>query len=202
GSDIEQGLFGLRTNGEVAVDAGPGSPGGAGAEGPGGATAGKGCAAVASRARPRGIGRAGLGRKRAVVRKSFGSRGTFRRFMDRFCLSDGSALRVGYTAPKDLKSLSRSQRRRLRGRASLVLTSSARTKLRGVNVGITRTELLQRIGKGRGVRVGRDVWFVRRGTRARQVFRVRGGRLREVGLADLRLTRSRALTKRFFGSGR
>jgi len=201
-SGIEQGLFVLRPNAEVAGGAGPGSPGGAGSEGPGGATAGKGCAAVASRARPRGIGRAGLGRKRAAVRKSFGSRGTFRRFMDRFCLSDGSALRVGYTTPKDLKSLSRSQRRRLRGRASLVLTSSARTKLRGVNVGITRTELLQRIGKGRGVRVGRDVWFVRRGSRARQVFRVRSGRLREVGLADLRLTRSRALTKRFFRSVR
>ncbi len=189
-SGIEQGLFVLRPDAEVA-----------GTEG-GDATAGKGCAAVASRARPRGIGRAGLGRKRGAVRKSFGSRGTYRRFMDRFCLTDGSALRVGYTAPKELKRLSRSERRRLRGRATLVLTSSAGTTLRGVNVGMARARLLRRIGESRGVRVGRNVFYLRRGSRARQVFRVQGGRLREVGLADLRLTRTRALAKRFFRSGR
>ena len=146
------------------------------------------CAAAASRARAKRIGAAGLGRKRTAVRKSLGSKGTYRRLMDRFCLSDGSALRVGYRSPK--------------GRATLVLTSSARTKLRGVNVGITRTQLLERIGAGRGVRVGRNLWYFRRGTRARQVFKVQGGRVREVGLADVKLTRSRTSAKRFFKSGR
>lgn len=83
-----------------------------------------------------------------------------------------------------------------------MLTSSAGTTLRGVNVGMARARLLRRIGESRGVRVGRNVFYLRRGSRARQVFRVQGGRLREVGLADLRLTRTRALAKRFFRSGR
>ncbi|MDQ3645235.1 MAG: choice-of-anchor B family protein, partial [Actinomycetota bacterium] len=189
-SGIEQGLFVLRPDAHVAGSAGPGQ------------AEAKRCAAAASRARPARIGSAGLGRRRGAVRRSFGSRGAYRRFMDRFCLSDGSAIRVGYPTQKALRALPRPQRRRLRGRANLVLTSSTRTKLRGVRVGMGRARLLQRIGNRRGVRVGRNVWYLRRGSRARQVFRVRGGRLREVGLADRELTGNRASARRLLKSGR
>lgn len=204
-SGIEQGLFVLRPSAEAAGNTGTGTTPGTGATpdtDTGSDTGAPACAAAASRARPRRVGRAGLGRKRAAVRKSFGSEGTYRRFVDRFCLADGSAMRVGYPSPKSRRRMSRSDRRRTRGKATLVLTSSPRTRLRGVKVGMTRKALLQRIGKKRGVRVGSNVWYARRGSRARHIFKVHRGKVGEVGLADKKLTRNRRAVKRFFRSDR
>lgn len=94
------------------------------------------------------------------------------------------------------------ERRRLRGKASLVLTSSRRSAVRGVNVGDSVRELRDRTGNRRGVRVGKNVWYVRRGARAGHVFKVHDGVVREVGLADRKQTATNARVKRFFTSGR
>ena len=50
--------------------------------------------------------------------------------------------------------------------------------------------------------VGSTRWYLRRGSGARHVFRVTGGKVREVGLADARQTASRARAKRLFASFR
>jgi len=49
----------------------------------------------------------------------------------------------------------------------------------------------RRIGRGPRVRVGRNVWYFRRGRNSRQIFKVQGGRVREMGIADARLTATR-----------
>ena len=50
---------------------------------------------------------------------------------------------------------------------------------------------------GRRRRIGKNLWILRRGSRATVVFKVRRGKIREVGLADRRLTRGRVATRRY-----
>jgi hypothetical protein len=104
--------------------------------------------------------------------------------MDRFCLSGGAVLRVGYR----------------RERAVLLLVSSPRYRIRGVRVGTSTRTLRRRLGPSRGVRIGKNRWYVRRGTRSRLVFKTRGGRVREVGLAERGPTAGRKRAKRFLSS--
>jgi hypothetical protein len=47
----------------------------------------------------------------------------------------------------------------------------------------------------RRYRVGRNAWYVAPGKRARLVLKTRRGRVREIGLASKRLTRSRPATR-------
>jgi hypothetical protein len=154
------------------------------------------CARAARRAKTRRIGGVHLGQRRAAVRRAMGSRGTYRRFMDRWCLRGGGALRVGYPSPRQERDLSASQNRRFRGRAVLILTSGRPTSIARVRRGTSVRTLRGRVGPLRAVRVGANVWFTRRARRATQVFKVRGGRVREVGLAARRLTETRAETRR------
>ena len=107
-------------------------------------------------------------------------------------------------------------RRRLGGRevrrlgtnkAILILTDSRRFKLKGLRPGarVSRLKALRRRGKLRAVKVGRigkNTWYVARGSRARLVFKVRNKRVREIGIADKRLTNSRKRARRFLRSFR
>jgi hypothetical protein len=63
-------------------------------------------------------------------------------------------------------------------------------------------ELRRKTGNRRGVHVGKNVWYVRRGQRAGHVFKVQNGVVREVGLADRKQTATNARVKRFFTSDR
>jgi choice-of-anchor B domain-containing protein len=214
-SSIEEGLFVLRPR-----SAGPRSgsgdglrPGGAGQGGgttPNGGADQRGstgqprnpCFTPATQARKKRIGRAGLGNRRSNVRRTFGAAGRYRRFLDRYCLADESTIRVGYPSFKQMRRLVARERRRLRGKASLVLTSSRRSTVRGINVGDSVRELRRKTGNRRGVHVGKNVWYVRRGQRAGHVFKVQNGVVREVGLADRKQTATNARVKRFFTSDR
>ena len=148
------------------------------------------------------VGRARLGRRRATVKQTFGASGSYRRYVDRFCLRGGGAIRVGYLSPKGLSQLSRSERRRLRGRAVLVLSSGARTTVGGVRPGTTLRALRRRYRGIRGVRVGRNVWYSVRTRGSTRVFKVQGGRVTEVGLADGRVSANRVLLRRLLLSVR
>ena len=137
--------------------------------------AGRRCASVAGRIRGKRLHRVALGMKRTAVRRRYPSRTRRGRF-DRFCLSDGKQVRVKYR----------------RGRAVIVLTSSARFRARGVRVGAKRSAL-----RRRAARLGRR-FYIARSKRATIVFRVAGGRVREVGLAARRLTATRAAARKLF----
>ena len=117
--------------------------------------------------------------------------------IDRFCLTGGGAVRVGYPAARLRRKLSRRERGRVKGRAVLLLELRQRdAAARRWPRAITTRALTRRIGKVRPVEVGSTRWYVGRGSGARHVFRVTGGKVREVGLADVRLTASRARAKR------
>ena len=92
--------------------------------------------------------------------------------------------------------MGRAQRRRVRGRALLVLTSSRRYAIRRVRPGMRTAALRRRLRGERRVRVGVNVWYVLRGPKSTYVFKTRAGKVREIGLADKRLTKTpRATTQ-------
>lgn len=156
------------------------------------------CSTPRGRLSPAGIGPARLGVKRARNRNVFR---TFRRRLggrvDRFCLTDRRHIRVGY-APRALAAQGpRKLRRRLTQRAVLVLTASRRYAVRGVRPGARVATLRRRVRTlGRPVRLGVNRWYFVRGATTRLVFRVRGGRVVEVGLARLDLTSGRKQARR------
>ena len=79
------------------------------------------------------------------------------------------------------------------GRAVLLLSSSRASSAGRLRVGSPA----RRLRGHRRERVGRNVWYLTRGRRARLLFKVRGGRVREVGIASKRLTRRARATRRF-----
>jgi hypothetical protein len=130
--------------------------------------------------RGRRVGPVRLGQSRATVRRLRGARRARRR-MDRICLTDRRAIRVGYR----------------RGRAALILSSSRRHRAFGLRPG-SRARKLR--GRARRVRIGPNTWYLRRGRRTTLVFKVRRGRVREVGIAGPRASRSRRGARRFLRS--
>jgi len=178
---------------------GPGG-GGSGAGGPGAGPGGSRCAQAGGRVRGRRLGRARLGVRRARNRRAFPAVRRGRAGVDRFCVRGGGFLRIGYPSRALRRGLVRSERRRVRSKAVLVLASSRRFAVRGVRPAMGIRALRRRIGRGRGVRVGRNVWYLARGSRARLVFKVRGRRVREVGIADRRLTAGQRRARRFLSS--
>ena len=165
---------------------------------------GRSCDAPTRKVYRKGLDRARLGRSRTRHLRAYkiGLKG--RRGLDKFCLKDKSSVRIGYPQSKVLKKLSKKQRRGLSAtKAGLILTSSKRFAVRKVRVGMKLATLRKRaIGRRRGMRIGKNTWFVRRGAKAQLVFKVRGGRVREVGEASLKLTSNRKRSVRLLKSYR
>ena len=164
---------------------------------------GRGCDRPTGRVFRKGLDRARLGRDREdhLRRYRIGLKG--RRNLDKFCLSDRRAVRIGYPSSRIL----RQNRSRARGsafasnKAVLVLTSSRRFRVRRVRVGMRPAVMRSRIGRRiRPIRIGANRWYVKRGRAARLLFKVRGGRVREVGHTSLRLTNTRRKTARLLRS--
>lgn len=174
---------------------------GSGGGRPGGAVGARGCLKLRRGVAGKRLGPARLGRSRKAHRRLFkGARLKVSRGMDRYCIAGGGSLRIGYPTRRLNRRLVRSQRRRIRGRAVLALTSSRRYAIRRVRVG-SRTRLLRsRVRGERRVRAGANIWYVARGRRSRLVFKTRAGKVREIGLADKRLTAGKRGFKRLLQS--
>jgi hypothetical protein len=161
------------------------------------------CGVPTRRVRGRTLDRARLGLKRKTIRKRYPRIEQRRRYVDRFCLvgphRGGKAVRVGYPSRKLRRRLSRRTRRRIRGRAVLALTSSGYFRIKRIRWGTRVRTLRRRLRHERSFRIGRNRWYIARGKRVRLVFKVRHGRVREVGIASLRLTRGR-LARPFLSS--
>ena len=149
-------------------------------------TADTGCVRSGRQIRGKRVGRALLGRTRARQRRVLGGRLLSRRGdVDRYCLRGGGTLRIAY-----------------RRRARLVLTNSSRATLRGISRGSSVRALRRKLRGERRVKVGRNVWYLAPSRRARLVFKVRRGKVRELGLASKRPTRTRRAARRFFRGSR
>ncbi len=151
------------------------------------------CAPPRGRVRGAYVGRARLGRKRSTNRWAFPRRSLSRprASIDRFCLVGGRATRVGYPSRRLHSGMSPRERRRTRGRAVLALSSHPTYAVRRVRNGTPVRALRRRFRGERRFKVGRNSWYLVRGARARIVFKTRGHTVREVGLADRRLTSTR-----------
>jgi metallophosphoesterase (TIGR03767 family) len=157
------------------------------------------CGAAQGRLRGLSVGRARLGRTRSGNRRAFPRRSLSRprRTVDRFCLAARRATRVGYPSRGFRTRMSRRDRSRVRGRAVLALSSHPAYSIRRIRAGSTVGAMRRRFRGERRFEVGRNTWYLARGSRARIVFRTYRNRVREVGLADRRLTSSRSGARRF-----
>jgi Zinc carboxypeptidase len=153
---------------------------------------GVGCDDPTGRLRGRRLDRVRLGGGRDKHLKAYRiGRKSARRGIDRFCLSDRRGVRVGYPTRKLRRKLGRKLRRGLKAdRAVLALTTSRRFRIRRVRVG-TSERALRRRTNGRSFRIGSNRWYLVRARNARIVFKVKGGRVRELGLVNKRLTAGR-----------
>ena len=78
----------------------------------------------------------------------------------------------------------------------VALTSHPAYSVKRVRPG-TRTRTMRRRFRGeRRFRIGKSTWYLVRGKRARILFKTRAGKVRGVGVANRRLTRSRKGARR------
>jgi beta-glucosidase len=160
------------------------------------------CAPVTGRLHAGQLGPVALGQTRARVHRELRSyRRRARRDFDFYCLRRGAGIRVGYPSRHELHSLSGHTRRRVSGRAVLLLAANRRYALGRVRPGMT-VRAARRVARlGRGYHVGRNVWYLLAAYgRARGVLHVRSGRVQETGVADRGLTAGRAAAARFLRS--
>ncbi len=157
-----------------------------------------GCAASTPRANGARLDPARLGRTRSAQRRGLKrARRVTKGSMDNYCVKGDGTLRVAYPTKRLTRRLKASLRRRVRGRAVLVLTSSPAFSLNGIRRGDTTALVSQTLRGARSIRIGATTWYLARGRKTRLVVKVQGGTVRELGIADKRLTGSRTQLRRF-----
>jgi beta-glucosidase len=160
------------------------------------------CAPVTGRLHGSRLGPVALGQTRTRVHRELRSyRRRARRDFDFYCLRRGAGIRVGYPSRRELHSLSRRARRRVSGRAVLLLAANRHYALGPVRPGMTLRHARRIARLGRGYHVGRNVWYLLAAHgRVRGVLRTRAGHVQEVGVADRGLTAGRAAAARLLRS--
>jgi Zinc carboxypeptidase len=180
---------------------------------------GRNCNPATGRVRGATLDRLKLGsnRRRNLRRYRIARRG--KKNLDRFCIRErvrvrrgkgkrrrtrvvtrGRLIGVGYPARTHTRGLGRRKARRVRDKAIVLLTNSVRFRIRKIRVGtkMTRRVIRRRLGRRvQSFRIGKNRWYVARGKKARLVFRVRRGRVRELGLGAKGFTGRAKKTKRF-----
>jgi hypothetical protein len=146
------------------------------------------------------VGKVRLGMTRAAVRKAFTKVTTRRRrYQDYFCLRP-SGIRAEYPSAAALHAIPGALRRHVRGRVVAALTADRHYALRGVRAGAKLHAVARRLHVGRAYHVGLNFWYLPRDGRGTGVLKVRHGRVQEIGVADRRVVRTRALARRFLRS--
>jgi hypothetical protein len=112
---------------------------------------------------------------------------------------DGT-LRIAYPTKRLNHKLGRTLRRRVRGRAVLILTSSPDFSLNGLHRGDSEALVRQTLRGERRIRIGGSTWYVVANRRTRAVVKVQGRTVRELGIADRRLTRNVSELRRFLAA--
>jgi alpha-glucosidase len=146
------------------------------------------------------LGPVRLGETRARVRRTFGRPPARRRSdIDVFCLA-GNGIRVGYPSPRLLRSLAPNRRKRIRGRAILLLTANRHYALDGIQPGTRLRLVTRRLHGAQRVRVGAKTWYLLPGRASTGVLKVQRGSVLEVGLADRAFTRNAAVARRLLAT--
>ena len=165
------------------------------------ALSGVGCLNSRGGAKGKRLGPASLGRTRSAQRRLLrGKALKSRPGLDRYCASGGGSFRIGYPTTRLNRRLGRSLRLKLRRRVLLILTSSRRFSVAGLRPGASVAALRSRLRRERRIRVGQNVWFLAQARSTTLVYKTRGRRVLDVGIADRRLARGAAASRRFVRS--
>jgi hypothetical protein len=172
-----------------------GSTGGAGGRGAGGRSV---CQKATGRLAGRMLGRLKLGIARLSARKLFvhWSTRSRRDDMDFFFICP-KGIRAGYPSGALLRSLSKGERRAVRGRAVILLTANRHYALHGVKPATRLAKDRRRLHAGRGYKIGLNTWYLVGNGPSRGVLKVRHGVILEIGIANKQLTAggARAITR-------
>jgi hypothetical protein len=170
-----------------------------GAGGRSGLGAGTGCAKATGRLTGRAVGRVRLGMTRTRARELFPHWSTRSRRddMDFFYVCP-NGIRAGYPSSALLRSLSKRERRAVKGRVVLLLTANRHYALHGIR---PRTRLSNQVKRrlriGRGFKIGLNTWYLIANGASRGVLKVRHGVIEEIGIANARLTAGAKTTLHF-----
>ena len=160
-----------------------------------------GCLNTDATLRGKQLGPAKLGRKLAAQRAIFrGANQQTRANLDRYCAEGGGNFRIGYPTPRLNAKLSKKLARKVKGRVVIVLTSSKRFSLAGIEVGDSVADARGKLKREKTFKVGSNTWYVTKRGGARLLVKTKGGRVREIGIGDARLTTSTRATKRFLNA--
>jgi hypothetical protein len=169
-------------------------PGSAGvAATPSAATAG--CPAPTGRLAGRRLGPVGLGMTAARARRAFArSRARRRGTTQSFCLQ-GGAVRVATPSRAVLRHEGARQAKANRGRVVLALTANRHYVLGGVRPGTAMATVAGGRHALRGIRIGRNTWYLVGNGTSRGVLKVSHGVVGEIGIAAKPLTANRRLAR-------
>ena len=137
-----------------------------------------------------GLGQVKLGMTRSQARAAYAhSRRTSTAHRDLFCLTP-KGLTAGYPTPRLLALLNKSQRRHLRGRVAWVTTANPRYSVDGITPGAVWSRARRALPRHGVQHAG--AWYLIRSRGRVELIEVRGGVVREVGIAESALTLRRA----------
>ncbi len=127
------------------------------------------CVSTKGGAKGTGIGVARLGRNRTKQRKTLeGTLLSDRKGIDRYCLKKGGgSLRVGYPTSRLSSKLSKKTRKRIKSKAIYMGTTSKAFSISKLKVGSKTKTLRKRLKGERRYVVGKNVWYVAKGKKAR-----------------------------------
>lgn len=158
------------------------------------------CPAASGSISGRSLGPVRLGesrsRLRRVLRRDAGRRAAY---TDVFCFVP-IGIRVGFLPPAASRRLGPRVRRALAGGAVLIVTANRRYSLRGVRPDTRLAMARRRLRLSRPIRTGANIWYLASAGRVTAVLKIRAGVVREVGIADRRLTSRRTIATAFLSS--
>jgi hypothetical protein len=153
------------------------------------------CPAATGRLSGSKLGPLSLGMTRTRARRLLSHSSTRgRRYMDFFCLKP-IGIRASYGYPALVKALPRTQHSRYLGRIVVLLTSDHRYAIRGIRAG-ARLSAARRLGLSRPFSIGLNTWYLFGAGSTVGVLKVRHGSVEEIGIAQKRLTGTRAADRR------
>lgn len=158
------------------------------------------CAKPTGRLSGTGLGVFSLGLSQSQARKRLHRFHRTQNGFDNFCLFAGWGIRVAYPSPHLLGTLSKGKRGALRGHIVLELTANRFYALHGVRPQTRLAQVRRHLNLARPFHVGSNDWYFLPGKVATGVLKVRNGVIREVGLANLSLTRTRDQQRQFIRS--
>jgi hypothetical protein len=90
--------------------------------------------------------------------------------------------------------------RKIKGHVVIVLTSSPRFSLGGIEVGDATSDARAKLRGEKAFQIGSNVWYVAKRGASRLLVKTKGGKVREIGIGDPRLMTTGKAVRRFLSA--